>query len=249
MKKTALLAVVAVVLAGGVALALPLGNAAASESGARSAPSRLRAETIVFTLDTTRSVTEQTRTVAKAAIADALIKRAKQPHGAISFYARLINLHSGTDGGAAFTGHIPAVAPPPHDCDPFDPSCQLPWMNAHNRALKKARGLSSYITHNWSYQVTSSGSEMRGAITAGAQILDQEAGDRWLVLATDLRPSNARMPTTRLDGIHVDVILACTDAIANCQRRESAWRENFLRHGASTVAFFSMQQATQVLSR
>jgi len=231
------------VLVGTAVIAALLAVSAATSS------TGLPSSTVVFELDTTISVTEHLRSVAKAAVADAVYQRAKGPHGAIAVYARVINHTSGTDSAARFSDVIPASGPIP-DCDAFDPQCLQDWASGHNRAIAKARGVRGRI-NTLAYRVTSDGTAVRGAIAAGAEILEAQRGERWLVLASDLKPSNAEAPAPniRLDGVHVDVILACDDAIATCQRRQNAWRAELDQRGARSVAFFSIQQATQVMTR
>jgi hypothetical protein len=103
----------------------------------------------------------------------------------------------------------------------------------------------------WRYKVTANGTTLRGGIAAGADVLAKESGEKWLVLATDLRPSNAGPPVPKLDlrGIHVDVMLACEDAIGTCQERKSTWGHELKTHHALSVEFFPLQQAGQVLTR
>jgi len=217
-----------------------------AESWAATAP---RPTAIVFELDTTVSVPERVRASAKAAIAQRVMRRSIRPHGAISVYARQINHSSGTDSSARFHDVIPAVGAMPEDCT-FDPSCIGAWAKAHNDAVRKARQIKRKFA-NWSYKVSSNGTTIRGAIAAGAEILSSEPGDRWLVLTTDLRPANAGppVPQLRLDGVRVDVILACEDAIATCQARKDTWRAELESHGALSVNFFPFQQASKVLTR
>jgi hypothetical protein len=226
----------------GVVVALLAVSAATGSTG-------LPPSTVVFELDTTISVTEHLRSIAKAAVADAVYKRAKGPHGAIAVYARVINHTSGTDSAARFSDVIPASGPIPN-CEAFDPQCFQDWAKEHNTSLDRARAVRRRI-NELAYRVTSDGTAVRGAIAAGAEILEAQRGERWLVLASDLKPSNAEAPAPhiRLDGVHVDVILACDDALATCQGRRKAWEAELDQRGAGSVAFFSIQQAAQVMTR
>ena len=214
-----------------------------------SAATRLRPTAIVFELDTTVSVPERVRSLAKQAIASRIVQLSKRPHGSISIYARQINHTSGTDSSARFHDVIPAVGAMPSDCT-FDPDCIATWANAQNAAVLEARAVKKHFS-TWSYRVTSNGTTIRGGIAAGADILRSEPGQRWLVLTTDLRPANAGPPTPEvdLDGVHVDVLLACEDAIGTCQSRARTWRTELLAHHAASVSFFPLQQASEVLTR
>jgi hypothetical protein len=198
-------------------------------------------KTIVFDIDVTASVDDSFRRSAQDAFADALERLAEQPHGAIDIYVRKINHNPGIDKAAIRLEpyHIDGV----HECtNPFDQRCRDSEAKPRSQArvvAKKIRALHVPTAH--------AGTRIRGALAIAGEILYGSPGEKWLVIASDMRPSHAktprRPPVIRLDDVHVVVLFACNQGIAVCQQRRNAWQAEIEHDGAvHPVTFLFSQQ-------
>jgi len=205
-------------------------------------PSYGEATTIVLDVDVTASVTAAFVRQAQHAFAAAVVRIVRDGQGPIRVYLRVISHSSGSDAAAVATYTIPAV--PTCSNNPFDLRCR----RAHDAALANAHARARMIATNIEQlhlKRTSTGTALRGAFAAAGQLLVDAQGRRWLVAATDLRPSNAPPSTENIDlhGVRVVILFACEQSIAQCQSRRAYWDAELRRDGASTVAFLTPQQS------
>jgi hypothetical protein len=195
-------------------------------------------KTIVFDIDVTASVDDSFRRSAQDAFADALVRLAEQPHGAIDIYVRKINHHPGDDSAAIASFHIDAL----QECaNPFEQKCR----DSAGKSLRHARAVAKRI-RGLHLRTSRIGTRIRGALAIAGEILSGLRGEKWLVVASDMRPSNAgpgMRPVIKLDDVNVRVLFACNQGIAPCQQRRNAWQAEIERYGAvHPVTFLFSQQ-------
>ena len=203
--------------------------------------------TLVIELDVTRSLKTEFRLAARNAIADALPRLIHGDHGAVDIYVRKIDHSSGNDEAAVLSIHLDGV----HVCsagNPFDQKCR----NAHKRSLRVAR------RQLWAARrkiralrlpQAKAGTVIRGGLAVAGEILASTPGDKWLIVASDMRPSHAHTPrpTIALNGVHVVILFACRQPVAICQIRQSRWSKELERDGAiHPVKFLAAQQMDEL---
>jgi hypothetical protein len=197
---------------------------------------------VVVEIDVTSSVADSFRASAKKAVADAIVRLSRQPHGVITIYVRKIDHCPGCDEAALATYRIDAV----HECtNPFDQKCR----EDRGRPLREARAIARKI-RAIRVPVGHAGTNIRGGLAVAGEILAEERGEKWLVVASDMRPSNTKPPKKRpvikLDNVHVVVLYACRQGIAFCQERRNAWQTELKHDGAvHPVTFLFSQQMNE----
>lgn len=201
--------------------------ACAPPSSAPDTP-HVAATSIVFSIDVSQSVPERFRRQALRALADAVDRLPARSLQTI--YIRKINSAPGVDSASVVKFVIPAIGA---DCSLYDRTCKKGASNAESR-LRRAKAITNRI-RNLRLKSENVATLIRGAIAAGGQILQRTTGNRWLVLATDLKPSSSRKaqprPNLDLTGIHVRVILSCNDSLRKCDERRNRWRVVIRREG------------------
>jgi hypothetical protein len=197
---------------------------------------------IVFQLDVTSSVANSFRADAQDAFAKAIVRLSRRPHGAITVYVRKIDHTPGLDEAALGTYHIDAV----HECpNPFDQDCR----GAEGRPVRQAQAIARKIRaiHE---PVARAGTIIRGGLAVAGENLAGKRGEKWLVVASDMRPSHTRPkvpPVVKLGNVNVVVLYACSQGIAQCQERRNAWRAELEHDGAvHPVPFLFSQQMNEL---
>jgi hypothetical protein len=212
-----------------------------ARAGGRAAPPD---KTIVFDIDVTSSVKNTFRASAQDAFADAIVRLARQPHGAIQIYVRKIDHNPGGDQAALGTYHIDPVRAC-GDGNPFDHDCRDAQTATAATAVEEARTIAREI-RTIHVPTGHAGTRIRGALAIAGDLLARGRGEKRLVIASDMRPSNAiatKPPVINLNDVHVVVLFACNQGIALCQQRRNAWRSEVEHDGAvHPVTFLFSQQ-------
>lgn len=241
----AIVAAVAMVAAGCTVDPPPPGD-----SSTGNGTSAARTDTaVVVEIDVTSSVADSFRASAKDAVADAIVRLSRQPHGVIDIYVRKIDHDPGDDQAALGTYRIDAV----HECsdeNPFDQACRQKRDRTAARAVREARRIAGEI-RALRVPVSKAGTRIRGGLAIAGEILSATRGQKWLVVASDMRPSNTKPPKKRpvikLDNVNVVVLYACSQGIAQCQERRTAWQEEIEHDGAvHPVTFLFSQQMNEI---
>jgi hypothetical protein len=205
--------------------------------------------TVVFALDVTESVPTTFRKQAQRAFAVAIARLAAPGSAGARVHLRKIDHDSGSDSAYLGSFYIPAVpVEDPCSGNPFGRACRSARMQTA-LAYQGARSAVAAITRR--FRVERAGTTIRGMFAAASAIFAHSDGAKWLVVASDLRPSHAAASTAEVDlrGVHVQVVTSCSGGIAACQARESRWR-TVLRHaGAARVDFLPSAQAYLILDR
>jgi hypothetical protein len=195
---------------------------------------------IVAEIDVTSSVTDSFRTSAKDALAKAIVQLAGKPHGAVDIYLRKIDDCPGCEPAVLGTYHIDAV----QDCteNPFDHGCR----KGHARAMHEAGVIAGQI-RAIHVPVGHAGTNIRSGLAIAGELLASARGEKWLVVASDMRPSNKHRvrpkPVVKLDNVNVVVLFACRQGISLCQERRNAWQAELEHDGAvHPVPFLFSQQ-------
>jgi hypothetical protein len=229
-----------------VALTISLLMTACGTASATVTSNSSKKETVVIDFDVTKSLTKQFRLGARDAVAAALPRLAHGNHGPIDIYVRKIDHSSGSDEAGVAEYQISGV----HGCagsNPFDQACR----NAHNGSVRAARAQARRIAakiRRLDLPRAKAGTVIRGALAAAGEILSEEDGMKFLVIASDLRPSHASPPRPHvaLDGVHVIVLFSCRQPIAICQQRHTSWTAELSHDGAASVRFLEAQQMTEL---
>jgi hypothetical protein len=224
-------------VAAGCTVGPPQGNAAIQGTATKDVAA-------VVEIDVTSSVANSFRTSAQDAIAGAIVRRAGQPHGVIHLYVRKIDHNPGDDSAAIATYRIPAV----YECstaNPFDQNCRRRHERTAAEAVSKAKRIARKI-RALRVRVAHAGTVIRGGLAIAGEILAKEPGEKWLVVASDMRPSSTKRhkrPLIKLDNVNVVVLYACSQGIAHCQERQNAWQAELEHDGAvRPVTFLFSQQ-------
>jgi hypothetical protein len=199
---------------------------------------------IVAEIDVTSSVTDRFRKSAKEAIAKAIVQLAGKPHGKVDIYLRKIDHCSGCESAALGTYHIEAV----QDCtaNPFDHGCR----KSHARAMSEARIIARRIRALY-VPPGHAGTNILGGLAIAGEILSTEPGEKWLVVASDMRPSDSSpvrpRPVVKLDNVNAVVLFACREGISRCQDRRTT-RQAELEHDGAVhpVPFLFSQQMNEL---
>jgi hypothetical protein len=205
------------------------------------APSPGAPTTIVFEIDVTASVPLKFTHAAQRAFAASVPRLVHDGQGPVRIYVRVISHSSGSDAAALATYTIPGV---PNCANPFDLRCK----QRHAAALAGARSRAREISHaiaRLRLARTHTGTALRSAFAAAGELLRGTEGARWLVAATDLRPSNEPASTVTVDlaGVHVVVLESCDQSFAACQTLETKSRAEFFGDGALSVRYLNVQQS------
>jgi hypothetical protein len=195
---------------------------------------------VVFNVDITISVSSGFVRSSLRAFAASVPRLVHPDQGPVRIYLRLISPSPGDDSAAVARYTIPAV----RKCDnAFDQRCRQARNVDINRAYTRARAIASAI-RQLHFKRTSTRTIIRGAFAADADILASSNGTKWLVAATDLRPTGAppEHPEIDLHGARVVILLACEQSIEKCQARKRIWRSELLDDGAASVTFLTAQQ-------
>jgi hypothetical protein len=233
--------------------AVATGSALASTGSVQRASVGHRASTdavVVFELDVTASVPDEFRTQATHAFGRSLYRRFKRGDGPTRTFLRVINHNSGSDANLKGSWRVPTL-PDEHRCgkNPYDSDCLVKLIR-DIRFAKQQEGAIQRTIERQHFRAQRAGTTILGALAAAADTLAHRQGDKWLVVASDLRPSDAvpPAPTVRLDGVRVQVLFSCREPIAVCQKRKMRWAGAFGQYGARSVDFLSMAEADQILT-
>jgi hypothetical protein len=181
--------------------------------------------------------------IAKYAIASAIPRLLALTTGRIDIYIRRIDRSSGTDEAAVADYHVPPLVA--CGSNPFDQRCRLKHDASIATAEKKAARIRAEI-RELNFPVDSLGTSVDGAFAAAGSILHNAPGQRWLIVASDLRTVSAKppppAPRIELGGVHVVVVFSCREALALCQTRQSVWVAKLKKVGAADVRFLTPQQ-------
>jgi len=234
-------ALVAASLAGLVGSA----GAAARVSFRKSAPPA----TIVFEIDVTASVPGQFRMEAQGAFAKAIDRVTRPGSPGAHIYLRKISHDSGSDSariGEYVIGASPTIK---QWCNnPFDAQCKARVAYYQQHARQRAAAAAREI-RGLRLPTESAGTTIRGALAAAGAIFDHARGPKWLIAASDMRPSQADppQPSIRLSGVHVQVLLSCREAFAVCQKRAEQWKKELERAHACSVQFLTSAEGDLLL--
>ena len=198
------------------------------------------ATTAVYAIDVTISVSQAFVDRSLRAFAASVPRLVRGDQGPVRIYVRRIGPSLGDDSGAVAAYTIPAV----RACEnAFDQRCR----NARAVDLRGARTRAAVIAAQilqLRLARTRTGSAIRSAFAAAGEVLASSNGDKWLVVASDLRPSNE--PPSQADielrGVRVAVVFACEQAIDKCQARKRFWSHELRSAGAASVTFLTAQQ-------
>jgi hypothetical protein len=205
---------------------------------------------VVFELDVTASVPDEFRTQATHAFGRSIYRLFKRGDGSTRIFLRVINHNSGSDANLKGSWRVP-VLPDEHRChkNPYDQDCLVKLIR-DIRFAKQQEGAIQRTIEGQHFRAQRAGTTILGALAAAADTLAHRQGNKWLVVASDLRPSDAMppAPSVRLNGVHVQVLFSCREPIAVCQKRKRRWEGAFERYGARSVTFLSMAEADQILT-
>jgi hypothetical protein len=232
-----------------VLLGAVTGSAFASTGSVRRASIGHRASVVVFELDVTASVPDEFRTQATHEFGKSIYRVFKRGDGPTRTFLRVINHNSGSDANLKGSWRVP-VLPDEHRCEnPYDQDCRVKLARDIRFAKRQARAIQRAIAGQH-FRAQRAGTTILGALAAAADTLAHRQGNKWLVVASDLRPSDAMppAPSVRLDGVRVQVLFSCREPYAVCQKRQKRWEGAFAGYGARSVDFFSIAEADLILT-
>jgi len=203
--------------------------------------------TVVLNIDVTASLPKGFRRASREVLAAAIERFARSHAGLTDVYLREIGPEPGSDPAALGTW---VLAVPAGCSNALDQQCRKHHAPALRHALEHAKVIADGI-RTVPLRRTSTATLVDASFAADGRVFAGERGSKWLVAATDLRPSG-RQPRNvhvHLDGVRVLILFACEQAVDKCEARQVRWKQKFHDEGAISVRFFTVQEGHLIFAR